>query len=78
MRSLFFRHFATDHREIYYDKARIQHETITAEELLKSCDKQRPLSPYGRIEAQSVAYGIKTLNIPIGEVLKRKISSQDE
>ena len=66
---IFFRHFSTDYRKIYHDKTRIRHETITAEELLKSCNKQRHLSPYGRMEAQSVAYGIKTLNIPIGEIL---------
>ena len=66
---IFFRHFATDYRKIYLDKGRIRHGTITTKELLESCDQQRPLSHYGRLQAKSVGYGIRKLNIPVGDIL---------
>lgn len=66
---VFFRHFATDSTKLYYDKTRIDHGTISSEELLASCEKQRPLSSYGVHMARTVRLGIESLQIPIGEVL---------
>ena len=66
---VYFRHFATDHRQVPSDETASRHHDITAEELMRTCDIQRPLSDYGKLQAKSVHEGILKNNIPIGRVL---------
>ena len=66
---LYFRHFATDHRQVPTDETVPRHHDITAEELMTTCDIQRPLSDYGRFQAKSVNEGILKNSIPVGRVL---------
>lgn len=66
---IYFRHFATDNTQHEMDKTRPRHPDITAQELMTSCDLQRPLSDYGRLQAKFVFRGITENNIPVGRVL---------
>ena len=66
---VYFRHFATDYRNVPADKTVKRQHEISSEELLASCDIQRPLSDYGRLQARSVHEGIEMNSIPVGRVL---------
>jgi len=66
---VYFRHFATDHTQIGKDETREKHRDITAEELINSCDAQRPLSNYGKLQAKLVNDGLEKNDIPIGQIL---------
>lgn len=66
---VYFRHFATDHRQVPNDETVQKHADITADELMTTCDIQRPLSDYGRLQAKIVREGILKNSIPVGRVL---------
>lgn len=65
---LYTRHFHTDHRKWSEDPIKPDHLEMTEEDFKSTCDRQRPLTDYGRMRARLAGESFNKLGVPIGNV----------